>query len=277
MTRSLKDLIINRSGAWSDFLSFREGRLKGLGTGIKQLDLLTGGFFGVAVIQGAPASCKSTLALQAALNNAQNGVPTLVIDRENGEGRLRTRILCQVSGLPADEILKCDKDELRGYVKKLQSLPLFIETQASLTPKDLRVYIDEMMLMTEGPVLVVLDSLQRLPRIEPELRQNINAWLLEIDQMKLDYKGRLVIILTSEKGRPSYGQASLSGGKESGTIEYAGEIVIDMVPYEEQGVISATVVKNRDGVCWESVYLRKVCDGSDRRFIFELEATEVGI
>ena len=52
------------------------------------------------------------------------------------------------------------------------------------------------------------------------------------------------VIFISEKGRASYGNPSMSGSKETGEIEYAGDAVYDVMKVSED-TSEPWVVKNR--------------------------------
>ena len=63
-----------------------------------------------------------------------------------------------------------------------------------------------------------------LPRFGAEERTALEKWLCELDQIKLDFGNDVVIIVTSEKRRGSYNEATKEGGKGTGTIEFKWKI-----------------------------------------------------
>ena len=101
----------------------------------------------------------------------------------------------------------------------------------------------------------------------------LQQWLEGLDQLKLDFEGNLVILMTSEKSRGKYEVASKEGGKGTGAIEFKCEQLLDMRTMPGGRVIAIQLVKNRDGICTDDFYLVKQCANPDpSSFIFRLAA-----
>jgi hypothetical protein len=121
-------------------------------------------------------------------------------------------------------------------------------------------------------MLLLVDSLQALPRIDSDERISLQKWLTELDQLKLDHNGNLVIIVTIEKSKGKYLESSNSAGKGTNAIEYKSEILLDLVAIENSPCINVTVVKHRDGAAGSKVMLTKqLADASPNSFTFLLE------
>lgn len=276
MEKHVKDLKLVTKQNWDNLLRFRDKRLTGFATGIKELDAALRGLSGIVGIQGAPGTCKSTLGLQIALYNAQRGVPVLVIDRENGISRFKVRVLCQIDKVCSDTILKCSEDELRGRLEKLIRLPIYVETGSEISVEVIKRYVAELVEIYQQPVLLLVDSLQALPRIEADERLSLQKWLTDLDQLKLDANGNLVIIVTIEKRKGTYGESSNSAGKGTNAIEYKAEILLDLVAVDNSPCVNITVVKHRDGAAGSKVLLTKQLAGADpSSFTFRLEESYV--
>lgn len=237
---------------WQSFLKYRDQKLQGIQSGFANLDRSLLGLTGVVVIQGAPGANKSTLALQVASYQAAQGNPVLVLDRENGFNRMRMRMLCQANRKSQTEILTCSKEDLRKYVETVRKYPVYLCTDPVDDIKVLNGYLKSIAeKYPSRPLMLVVDSIQAMPKLHTDPRLSIDAWLMLLDQAKLDWDGRLTILATSEKKRGGdgleYERASLGAGKGSGSIEYKSELVFDLRRnYETQG-ITLEVLKNRDG------------------------------
>lgn len=269
--KSLKDLSLFSKDGWKSFLSFREKRLNGFAVGIGELDKLIGGLSGIVGIQGEPGSCKSTFALQIATYNARKGVPVLIIDRENGSNRFKQRILSQLNEITQKEIYSCNEEKLKRYYMALKNMPLYVETSYAISLTQIKEYLSAIYDLHRRPMLMVVDSLQALPKSSDDERMALQAWIEGLDQLKLDFEGDLVILMTSEKSRGRYAIASKEAGKGTGSIEFKCEQLLDMRSFDGSNVIALRLVKNRDGVCSGDFYLSKQLATSDlNSFVFKL-------
>lgn len=269
---NLQSLSINTD--WEAFLAFRKRRLHGLQTGLPALDKVLLGMSGVTLIQGAPGSCKSSLAMQIGLHNAEKGTPVLIIDRENGRDRFRSRLVCCKNGVSSVDVLTAPEEQLGEWILPLVELPMF-HTPSPMRPEDIRALVNETLEQFNRPMLLVVDSLQSMPALTDNERMSLQQWLQELDQMKLDYEGRLTVLVTSEKSRgaDNYEKAAMQASKGAGAIEYKSEIILDMRQSKDGGLV-LEVLKNRDGLANVAIDLEKVlADKSNPgSFSFRLEA-----
>lgn len=264
---------------WASFLSYRSRRLTGIQTGIPALDRVLLGLSGITVLQGSPGSFKSSLALQIAGYQASLGNPALIIDRENGRERFRMRLLCQANAVSQVDVLTCEKARLKELVATVRDWPLYVETEPMRAYDQIGESLKEMERLHPGkPMLLVVDSLQAMPIIANEERISLQNWMGALDQAKLDWEGRLTTIVTSEKrrgaGGEEYERANLSSGKGSSSVEYKGEIVLDLRRNKQSGNIIVEVMKHRDGAANVAVELQLVLSdpSNSQSCTFRLEA-----
>lgn len=247
-TISIKQLHVSIN--WKSFGNYVQQRLRGVRTGIANLDRTLLGLSPLTVVMGKPKSHKSTFLLQVLHYNAFQGNPALLIDLENGRERWRMRLLCQANQVceTTIKLLEGDNEALSTLQKKLNPLPLYQSTTA-VQPGDIRNLVSSLIQLTDKPVLLGIDSLQGLPIFPGSERdeESLKNWMKFFDSLKLEYEGRLTIIVVSEKNRSSYDGAVLGGGAGSRSIEYKGELVLDMSPNKDQS-IDMQVLANRDGV-----------------------------
>jgi len=95
--------------------------------------------------------------------------------------------------------------------------------------------------MLKVPTLVVVDSIQKVSHSISHKRETIDSVVHKLEALK---KYGHHVIFISEKGRASYGNPSMSGSKETGEIEYAGDAVYDVMKVSED-TSELWVVKNR--------------------------------
>ncbi len=279
--KPLSETILDKS--WTGFLSYLERRLKGVATGIPELDDYLLGLGAVALFQGETGSNKSTLALQIMHHQLSKGAAGIILDCENGRSRICMRLLCQANRISETDIkiARTNMEALKRYRKPLVGLPLHVYTEP---PKDLEAIgavVDEAMLAYEGRhVVLLVDSVQAMPRLSDEGNVSIEMYMGFFDQLKLRHEGRLTILVVSEINRAAYGQEQgVGAGKGSNSLEYKSETVFDL--RENKAVpntINLKVAKHRDGAKGAVFQMRKVFSEPENHtsFTFMLEVGEGG-
>jgi hypothetical protein len=195
------------------------------GLHLKDLDSFNkevGGLFGLWVISGMPAAGKSTLALMIALTVSAMYMPVLYYDFEQGKSVIRWH---------AHQALKGDKKRIKQATSRL-----YIRHNIGMIERDLE--------MINEPCLVVVDSIQKVAKGITFRRESLETWVHKLESLK--QFGHHVLLI-SEKNRAHYAEASMSGYKESGEIEYAADAAFDLLlPDEENSsIVDVHVVKNR--------------------------------
>jgi replicative DNA helicase len=270
---SLSEFRLGRGEDLETFLASTTETIRGVQTGLPNLDQQIRGLQGIVGILGGPKACKSTLALQVALYNAANGNPVLFIDRENGLMHMRERIICSYYNIPwQDFCKKTEEQKIRAFAE-LNRLPFFLINQ-TFTMEHIDQWLDIMSATTKGNMVLVLDSLHKLPMELDNMRSSVDKWLLFLDQLKLKHNRKLTIITTCEKRRGAYGEAMKDAAKESGRIEYTLEQQLDM--RNENGTIILECTYNRHGptgdrMLFQPVYSR---NGDKWSFLFKLRELE---
>lgn len=181
---------------------------------------LGGGLVGFTAVSGEPGVGKSTFALQAALDAARD-VPVLYYDLENGRHATGERI----RAMYGDDLQAAREATRRLYYR---------DTAAAL----------EMDLLALGTgALVVIDSIQKMPTSVEHRRAGIDRWVHRLEALK---RRGCHVLVVSEIARSLYGGDAWVGAyKESGEIEYAADLGLQLLP-EVSGVV-VHVVKNRHG------------------------------
>lgn len=211
---------------------------------LPRLTQATGGMYGMWAISGDPGIGKTTLAVQIVLHTAQK-MPVVYYDLENGEAKLLYRIGAALG----------DTAKVRQATRQV-----YLRTQINK--------IDDDMASIPPPALIVVDSIQKVPVYGSEIRAGVSKWVKRLEAFKL---AGYSVLLLSEKDRSSYGQATLTGYKETGSIEYSMEVGIQLVRSGDD--IEVHIVKNRDRQ--DKDYVCTLYQEPDRPFWFS-ERTEGG-
>lgn len=229
-------------------------------TGLPKIDDLLTGLRGLVGLVGEPETCKSTLALQIGITNAKHGIPVFYIDVENGESLTTERALCNLSKKCVRSLYKLSLTNIEKLYQELANLPFFYRDE-TLPFNDLVAILAELSKLSKsGDMLLIVDSLQGLWAKADSARLVIDEWLCRLDELKLKYDGKLVVLLTCEKNRASYGRVVNNAAKESGRIEYKLSQQLDL--REDSGDIMVTCTKNRYGRKGGDIRLYKVFENS---------------
>jgi replicative DNA helicase len=273
--RSLKDIHIRQDADWKAYNAYRKKQVKGFQTGLPELDANVLGLTGIVGIQGAPGSCKSTLAMQIASFNASRGTPVLFVDRENGKHRFKDRLISQLFNIAPKAVRDASDTKAREFYDRLTALDLYVDTEPC-NVEIIREYLRDMHELYRKPMLLVVDSLQSMPKA-PGLdeRLGLQKWLEDLDQLKLDYVDKLTILMTSEKSRGKYKEGTNEGGKGTGSIEYKCELLFDMRCDPKSGFLFVDLVKNRDGATFQNHALGKVMASQQDPFSFTFRLEDI--
>lgn len=277
---TLADTLLDRS--WGDFLAYLERRLRGVATGISELDDYLLGLGSVVLIQGETGSNKSTLALQILHYQLQQGAAAIIFDYENGRNRLCSRLMCQANKVSETDvrIARTNLETLRRYRKPLAGLPLHIFTDPPSTAEEITELIDEAAaLYPNKRIILLVDSVQAMPSVAEDRALSLEQRMGLFDQLKLRHEGRLTILVVSEINRAAYGQEQgLGAGKGSNSLEFKAETLFDLREDKSTGMIRLKVAKHRDGAKGAVFLLKKVMTEPDNHtsFAFLLEVAEGG-
>jgi len=217
-----------------------------MATGWKRLDDRLGGGFTIPslnVIGAPPKSSKSTWARIIAMRRATMGDAVYHLDLENGELSYLTRTLCRAirvgpttkskafRGIPvvgemsAEEIVR-QWNDAKAQLRKLE---VRVDFQPPTNEEDLRQRLlrFKQTLPPDRKLLIVIDSLQKLPGPLVERRATIDGWTRLFERLRFELDA--VILTVSEIRRSKDGFASgETAFKESGGIEYAADLALTM-------------------------------------------------
>lgn len=228
---------------WEKYEEFRLKKKSGLTTGFTSIDKAIRALPGITTLVGATGLGKSYFTQNVYIELAKKGIPVLLVDKEIGFVNVRTRILCQLSGLtePAITSGKFVGNEGIRYekaVEELKQLPLYYFDD--IEQKQVEEYVLEALRLHNRRVFLVIDSLNRLILDFENRRADIDSWITLFNNLKLKYDNKLNIWLIAEKNKA--GEV-----KESNTVEYISELWLDMIPTKDKQGMMLDVKKNRNG------------------------------
>jgi replicative DNA helicase len=230
----------------------RDGKLSGISTGLRDLDVKMGGLqhSDLIIVAGRPGMGKTALSTNIAYNVAKayrgdlqadgttkavNGGIVGFFSCEMSAEQLATRIIAERTGIPSSQIRRggiteSDFEKIRDYSIELQSLPFFIDETGGLSIAQLTARARRLK-RQKGLDLIVVDYIQLLSgsskkndsRVQEiteittslkALAKELNVPVIALSQLSRQVESR-------DDKRPQ-----LSDLRESGSIEQDADVVI---------------------------------------------------
>jgi KaiC/GvpD/RAD55 family RecA-like ATPase len=224
-----------------------ESPLSRLKTGWERLDAALGGGLEVpslTILGAAPKSGKSTWAQIVAERHAEAGGAVFYLDLENGRRRFLRRMLCRRARLGPSQVAKALRDSKSGTFTSREEVdrwneakdwigkigPDFaLETNPNLAAESLEALVAEAKEAAKGrPLLVVVDSLQRLPVLGDDRRLGVDRWLDRLERLRNDQGAAVLVISELKRSQGGKYEAHESAFKESGRIEYIADLALTL-------------------------------------------------
>ena len=213
-------------------------------TGFAALDEFIGGGLrsGLYILMAVPGAGKTTLAMQIMDNIAIGGRDVIFFSAEMRVDDLMAKLLSRHSlktahPMDANEILALgNRPDAVSIAEELSAIYHPCAEHTIIVPRDQidslkaveRMLLEYQEATGQTPV-VIIDYLQQLAAKFPAGtdKQAVDAVLTEIGDLSV--KMDLPIILVSSVSRASYGKVlSMSACKDSGTIEYAADVIMGL-------------------------------------------------
>lgn len=258
MPRSFQDIVVERLDHISELA---QGKVKsGWPTNFPTLDdMLNGGLRpgSVYVLAARPSVGKSALAAAIGTGFAQDGLPTLFLSQEMGDGEVIDRALANIGGIPykniqTGQLSDMDWANLSSAAESGAAMPFYVDDQGSLTISEIRSKARSI----KGLKLLVLDYLQ-LSASRGE-HSNRNGEIEEVSRglKSLAKELGIAVLMLSQLNRKVEERPGkrpmLSDLRDSGSIEQDADVVIFLWPLKEFKVggywaIGCDLPKNRQG------------------------------
>jgi archaellum biogenesis ATPase FlaH len=206
-------------------------------TPFNAVNLKLGGLKGLVCLQAIPKVGKSTWAMQVGIGAAQQGIRVNYLDYENGKAEIMKRVYQQV--------VECETHELKEKIATT-TLDKWAEDNFLIYgSSDIRRPEQLELITGDQKSLIIVDSIQRLPSLQESTRASINQWLEAINKISRD--GRRTVLAISELNRSAYdNKKTISGGKESGEIEYIADTTLRLDTTKESGICSLNILLSRN-------------------------------
>jgi replicative DNA helicase len=230
----------------------RDGKLSGIATGLRDLDIKMGGLQAsdLIIVAGRPGMGKTALATNIAYNIAKahraevqpdgtmksvNGGIVGFFSCEMSAEQLATRILAEQTSIASSMIRRggiteADFEKIRDYSIELQSLPLYVDETGGLSISQLTARARRLK-RQKGLDLIVIDYIQLLQgsgkrsdnRVQEvtEITTNLKALAKELNVPIIALSQLSRQVETRDDKRPQ-----LSDLRESGSIEQDADVVI---------------------------------------------------
>jgi replicative DNA helicase len=220
-----------------------------------KLDSDLGGLSGgqMAVLLAATSRGKTSLALQAAVKAALDGLTPLIWTMEMPPKQLFRRMMNQISGSWCGKTL-LSYEELSGQRKAISQLgeyPVFFD-QHSASVGSFLASLRQVRARTRLG-LAIVDYLQLIRSADKENRaQEVSENSRALKLAAMDFGIPILVLSQVDRGSvKGEGKIGLYSGKESGSIEQDADIVLWIdapeLSRDQQTAVSIHVGKNRDG------------------------------
>jgi replicative DNA helicase len=231
----------------------RDGKLSGIATGLRDLDIKMGGLqpSDLVIVAGRPGMGKTALATNIAYNVAKayhgevqadgtikavNGGVIGFFSCEMSAEQLATRIIAERTGIPSSHIRRggiteADFEKIRDYSIELQSLPFYVDETGGLSIAQLMARARRLK-RQKGLDLLVVDYIQLL---QGSSRRGNDNRVQEVTEITTSLKAlakelNVPVIALSQLSRQVENRddkrPQLSDLRESGSIEQDADVVL---------------------------------------------------
>jgi len=231
----------------------RDGKLSGIATGLRDLDIKMGGLqpSDLVIVAGRPGMGKTALATNIAYNVAKayhgevqadgtmkavNGGVIGFFSCEMSAEQLATRIIAERTGIPSSHIRRggiteADFEKIRDYSIELQTLPFYVDETGGLSIAQLMARARRLK-RQKGLDLLVVDYIQLL---QGSSRRGNDNRVQEVTEITTSLKAlakelNVPVIALSQLSRQVENRddkrPQLSDLRESGSIEQDADVVL---------------------------------------------------
>jgi replicative DNA helicase len=243
----------------------------GIETGIAKLDeLLNGLNAGLHLLGGGPGVGKTSFSLQLSLEACRQGFLAFYVTYENSPSSLILKAVCARAGVTPRDIERgmAHADQLSRFraaaseLKEALARLVIIEGSTSLQIGEVRAKILKVLRRSDtGACLVVFDYLQRAAMAQgySEIRRNVSSLAGQLRDLA-NHLQSPILALSSQNRARGYASRDNDSLKESGDLEYTGDMVMFLNKSDRGATppavaVEVTVSKQRFGPVDASVPL----------------------
>lgn len=259
-TYTLNELIQKE---WDDLHFRMENPDKiGLMTGFNGYDLLSAGLHpqDLVIVAARPSVGKTALILKMLLNLAKSGVGSYIWEYEMGRSQLIQRLAAIESGVSLSKISngsinQAEYNKVTDGLKRLQGLPIFLETDVNANIYDIMTQTRKMV-NKHGIKIMALDHIQLVPAGSDDQTQEIGNISRQMKKlaMELDITTLVVSQLNRSLEKRQDRRPTLPDLRQSGSLEENADQVVFLYRedyYEKKednlGITELIIAKHRNG------------------------------
>lgn len=265
------------------------GKINGLDTGFRDLNIRTGGFHGgeLILIAGRPGMGKSSFAVNIAEHVAFKDMGTVaVFNLEMPKTQVVNRVMCsqalvESNKIKSGEISSEDWMRIGRVMNRFYQAPMYIDDTPTISVSEIRAKCRRLK-QTKNLKLVVIDYLQLMqsPRRTESRQQEISEISRSLKILAKELN--VPVVALSQLSRNVEGRSDkrpmLSDLRESGAIEQDADIVMFLYRDEyynkesaDKGLAECIIAKHRNGetgmfkLGWQGCYTKFVTVEQDER------------
>jgi replicative DNA helicase len=227
-------------------------------SGVKALDdLILGAVAGeIILIAGKPGEGKTSLAIQWATQEAQNGGVSAILSLEMGRRALRNRLISGLTGIPM-HILRTrawpgptHKKKAIEAAEYLASIPLYVDDRSGLSGQ--QVYDAIVSWKSRGVTLGMVDYIQRMGGESESRVQQVGEAVRSIKNAAKDVDLPIIAISSLNRTGGATDKPKLSHLRDSGDLEFEADTILmfhypDDDLHEDVRMCDIHVMKQRNG------------------------------
>lgn len=238
-----------------------KGNLPGLPTGYPALDAYTGGFSGsqFILIAGRPGCCKTSFALNLALNMSRIGkARVLFYSLEMSNAQMNMRLVSLVTGISFESLKMARLTEEDDYQieesgKEIQDLELYFCDTPNVSIQTISGHVKAAKRANKPYDIVIVDYLQ-LMKLRHRKDDNMNYAIGEVSRglKLLANEENIPVVALSQLNRAvelrQNKKPILADLRDSGSLEQDADLVIGLFKEsKESTTLEAILLKNRHG------------------------------
>lgn len=238
----------------------KEGKTSGITTGLKELNVLTGGWqpSDLIIIAARPGMGKTSLMLKHALTAALVGEQVCIYTLEMSDERLTDNLMLMLSNVEKDKfkngfMSQDDWSDLTHSKTQLDKLPIYIDPNPSVSMRYIKA--NSRVMAKKGKCSIILiDYLQLIDVSSDERNRNREQEVAKASReakviaKELNIPVILLCQLSREVEKRSDKKPQLSDLRESGAIEQDADVVAFIYRPEYYGITEDAACNSLKGV-----------------------------
>ena len=213
----------------------------------------------LVVLGGRPSNGKSALAVQIAVDIAQQDLPVLFLSLETTVEKIQERLFCNLFHVINSDLQRAGyknsaeiQDKWKRYKKAVEDIQLLVTCGVGSTYREV-IHLVE--LLNPAPKVVIVDYIQTTKSMSDKRRNEIDEYTRQFRQLAIEkqFCGVLVSQVNRSATQQKDSVPNMAMLKESGVLEeHADLVVLCHFPFQsnkdkDPNVLHLMVEKSKDG------------------------------